>query len=890
MRYRRQTHDLMVPVPDGPVTAAVARTLVELFEESYEAVYGKGAGFRFAGIELTTFRVVAVGRTRKPSIRKPSATRAPKRGTPPHFRADDARLDRRRHLPMAGHAGRISRQRPGRGRASGNDGLYRARPERAARRRRQPFHRSHLAHVPEKWEPVFRQGHVQNKELERAMNIPRHSGPSRGGSSIDPITFEVIRHKLEAITEEQAITLKNVSGSPVVTEATDFNVGIYLADGAIVNMGPQVIFHAGTMSTVIYSIIENFSDNPGINEGDMFILNDPYRGAIHQPDVSIVMPIFHEGRRIAWTGSCAHELDTGGMTFGSWAFGATDVQQEAMLLPGVKIVEKGVLREDIWQMIMGMTRLPHVVGLDFKAMIAANNVAARRFHQLMERYGVDTVDQVMRTEIDTSEKLLRERLKLIPDGIYRARDFLDHDGHANRLYQIEVAAIKQGDTLTLDMSKSSPQAPGFINCTRSGLRGALFTGILPILACDIRWNEGVLKPVTIKVPEANICNARWPAPVSGATVSTAWVAQNVAVAAISRMVAAVPELVREGQAVTKGQFSVLTMAGADRDGGPFGMLLMDAMAGGGGAYIDHDGLDGSGDHSIPRPRIGNVEGNEASGPFLYLFRSFMPDTAGAGTMRGGVTMGLAVTPHDTDEIHTMVVGHGVQVPNSVGQFGGMPGACAYHLLRKSNARIAELIEENSHMHDLLNAGGSVQRLNSKPGHFPLHRGAVLAYSFQGGGGYGDPIRRDPERVARDVHNGLVTPHWAAALYGVVLRDEVVDAEATRARRGAIRSERLGGRTPKADPPEGNGLAAVCPAIDQAKRFRCLCGADLGPATETWKPRASRRTVPPQAFGPHITLHAELELREFCCSECGTLLETEVARRGQDSLASIVLDT
>jgi N-methylhydantoinase B len=525
-----------------------------------------------------------------------------------------------------------------------------------------------------------------------------------GRAAIDPITFEVIRHKLEAITEEQAITLKNVSGSPVVTEATDFNVGIYLADGAIVNMGPQVIFHAGTMSTVIYSIIEHFSDNPGINEGG--------------------------------------------------------------------------------------------------------------------------------TEIDTSEKLLRERLKLIPDGIYRARDFLDHDGHANRLYQIEVAAIKRGDTLTLDMSESSPQAPGFINCTRSGLRGALFTGLLPILAPDIRWNEGVLKPVTITVPEANICNARWPTPVSGATVSTAWVAQNVAVAAISRMVAAVPELVREGQAVTKGQFSVLTMAGADRDGGPFGMLLMDAMAGGGGAYIDHDGLDGSGDHSIPRPRIGNVEGNEASGPFLYLFRSFMADTAGAGTMRGGVTMGLAVTPHDTDELHTMIVGHGVQVPNAVGQFGGIPGACAYHLMRKSNAGIAELIDANTHMHDLLNAGGSVQRFDSKPGHLPLHRGDVLAYSFQGGGGYGDPIRRDPARVARDIHNGFVTPQWASALYGVVTGDGAVDAEATRARRRAIRTERLGGRTPKAETPEYNGIASVCPMIGEGKRFRfrCLCGADLGPAT------------------------------------------------------------
>jgi N-methylhydantoinase B len=124
---------------------------------------------------------------------------------------------------------------------------------------------------------------------------------------------------------------------------------------------------------------------------------------------------------------------------------------------------------------------------------------------------------------------------------------------------------------------------------------------------------------------------------------------------------------------------------------------------------------------------------------------------------------------------------------------------------------------------------------------------------------------------------------------MVLREGAVDAEATRTRRKAIRAERLGGRTPKADPSGANGIAAVCPVIDKAKHFRCLCGADLGPATESWKPRASRRTVPPQAFGPHITLHAELELREFCCGECGTLLEAEVARRGQDSLASIVLD-
>jgi len=193
------------------------------------------------------------------------------------------------------------------------------------------------------------------------------------------------------------------------------------------------------------------------------------------------------------------------------------------------------------------------------------------------------------------------------------------------------------------------------------------------------------------------------------------------------------------------------------------------------------------------------------------------------------------------------------------------------------------------MHDLLNAGGSVTRFDSKPGHFPLHRGDVLAYSFQGGGGYGDPIRRDPARVAGDIHNGFVTPQWAAALYGVVMRDGALDDEATRARRRAIRTERLGGRAAKAEPADYDGTAAVCPAIDKDNRFRCLCGADLGPATESWKPRASRHTVPPGAWGPHLTLHAELELWEFCCSECGTLLEAEVARHGQEPLATVVLD-
>jgi N-methylhydantoinase B len=231
-------------------------------------------------------------------------------------------------------------------------------------------------------------------------------------TGIDPITFEVVRGKLAAITDEQALTLKAVSGSPVVTEATDFNNGLYLADGSIATMGRQVLFHTGTMSVVIEHLLERFgARSGGIEDGDMFIVNDPYRGAVHQPDVSIMAPIFHDGEHVAWAGSCAYQLDVGGMSFGSWAVGATEVQQEAMLLPGVKLVRDGELQDDLWQMIMGMSRLPHVLALDLKAMIAANHVAGRRLTELIDRYGSAQVQTIMRREIELSERALRERLR-----------------------------------------------------------------------------------------------------------------------------------------------------------------------------------------------------------------------------------------------------------------------------------------------------------------------------------------------------------------------------------------------------------------------------------------------------------------------------------------------
>lgn len=706
--------------------------------------------------------------------------------------------------------------------------------------------------------------------------------------AIDPITFEVVRHKLQAMTEEQAITLKAVSGSPVVTDATDFNNGIYLTDGSIVTMGPQVLFHTGTMSAVIRNITADFGASPGINEGDMYILNDPYKGAVHQPDVAIVAPIFHEGRHVAWAGSCAHQLDVGGMNFGSWSFKATEIQQEAMLLPGIKLVDAGELREDLWQMIMGMSRLPMVLGLDLKAMIAANNVAARRMVEVMDRYGAACVEAVMHAEIDASEQQLRARLRELPDGVFRAVDFLEHDGHTNALYEVRVAVHKQGDELTFDLEGSSPQAPGFINCTHAGLVGALFTALLPILAPDIRWNAGLLRPVTVKAPEGTICNATRPAPVSSGTVSAVWVVTNAAVMALSRLASCDERTAGEAAGVTKGSMTVLTMSGADRDGSPFGTFMLDSTAGGGGAYADHDGLDASGDYCVPRPSIANVETNEAAGPYLYLYRRLLADTGGAGRRRGGATVGLALTPHDVPRLDAMLIGHGVEVPNSAGLLGGMEGSTNRNRLRSYDG--ASPVGRVTGPETLDVDGATVHDMGPKPGFFALTAGDVFAYSFQGGGGYGDPIERSPADVQDDVAAGLVSAAAAERLYGVVLGVAGVDDAATGARRDAMRTRRLGRPPERVVDPDavwsGRTVGDHLVISDDAT-VTCRCGEHLGGLSD-WKAGAARSIADPDDHGVGLELHEELELREHACPGCGALLESEVARVGAPDLVSIQL--
>lgn len=717
------------------------------------------------------------------------------------------------------------------------------------------------------------------------MNATNDKISSGHGQGIDPISFEVIRHKLMAITEEQATTLRAVSGSPVVTEVSDFNSGVYGPNGEIVAMGFHVLFHSAGLPYAIRSLIQHFSKNPGFKEGDMFVLNDPYRGTVHQSDVMIIAPIIIDGKLMAWTGCCAHEMDIGGMNFGSLCLGATEIQQESMLLPGIKFVESDVIREDLWQMMMGMSRMPGLLGLDLNAMIAANRVAVRRFRELIGTYSAEVVTTVMRTEIENTERLFRERLLNMPDGFFRANDFLEHDGHADRLYKIAMTVEKRGDRLFVDMTGSSPQAPGLINCTNAGLKGAVLAGVFPILAPDLRWNEGIANCIEITAPEACVINAKWPAPVSGATTNGMWAVVNAAQAALSRLAAYDKELSREAVAVSKGSFNMFFVHGQHGDGRPFGTLILDSMAGGGGAYGDHDGLDPGIDFPIPKPRIGNVENYEANSPYMYLYRTRECDSGGPGRSRGGVGTGFAIVPYDTSKLDVSMISHSVNVPTSAGIMGGMEGSTntAEFIDRQGfdTSPVGQVVNRAT----LTKAGGKITTLPPKFPFFPMHDGSITAVTFQGGGGYGDPIDRDPALVVRDITNKLVSEKAAFEIYGVAATEIGFDKDKTRLRREAIRVARLGRKPPRAL-PASREQSATSLNIASDGMFVCRCGEGLGSSGGNWKDHAHTRVVGEKDHGSLISVRSELELREHICPGCGTLLESELALKGEASLNTI----
>ena len=700
-------------------------------------------------------------------------------------------------------------------------------------------------------------------------------------AALNPIIYEVIRNRLVAITEEMRIALQRVSGSPTVTEASDFFTGLFLPDGSIASMGFQVAYQAPVCGAFIRHITDK--TNHVVREGDMFIGNDPYIGALHQNDVQLVGPIHVDGEIVAWAGVEAHEVDVGGMDFASWSPKAREVFQEGMRIPCVKLIDRGELREDVLEMILAASRLPGLLGLDIRAFIATLNVANNRIRELAARYGKDPLAQAIKQMIVSTESRMRARLAELPDGEFQACDFLEHDGHENRLYKLDVRIQKAGDEMTLDFSGCSPQAPGFVNCTRSGLHGAVAGAVMPTLAFDMQWNEGALAPLKVVAPEGLICTAKFPAPVGSATVEAIWVTGNAIMLALNKMLAASVKYRGRAQGVNDGAMATFNLGGVNQFGEPFGLHLMDPLAGGSAAFPDRDGVSAGGPITSPVSGIADVERNEQVVPLFYLYRRLARDTGGAGARRGGLSAEVALTLGGIKQAQALIMTHGAEAPNSQGLGGGWPGAT----VRQTLGRGAVL--------DGRPVPAGFETFGPKPGLMTITNRDVFAVSWQGGGGYGDPLARDVSDVERDVGSGALSEEAARAIYGVVFAGARADHVATRALRRQIAIERVGSfDDDRARRCEAAPVAHIGPSLGVAWDGRGAhvvspAGYILCTGHTRWRDGAISRISDQPHEAHQIRLHDGLAVTTYYCPASGLLLDVSIHERGRKPADDVIVD-
>jgi N-methylhydantoinase B len=695
--------------------------------------------------------------------------------------------------------------------------------------------------------------------------------------ALGSIVHDVIRNRLVAITEEMRIALQSVSGSPTVTEASDFFTGLFLPDGAVASMGFQVAYQAPVCGAFIRHITDK--SKHVVRDGDMFIGNDPYIGALHQNDVQMVGPIIAGDVIIAWAGVEAHETDVGGMDFASWSPKAREVYQEGLRIPCVKLLDRGELREDVLDMILTASRLPGSLGLDIRAFIATLNVARARVTDLLTCYGAATVTAAIARMIDTTETRMRERLRALPDGVFRASDYLEHDGHTNRLYKLDVKLEKRGDAMSLDFSGSSPQAPGFINSTRSGLAGAVSGSVLPTLAYDMQWNEGALLPVEIIAPDGLVCTATFPAPVGSATVETIWVTGNAIMLALNKMLAASPDHAFRAQGVNDGAMATFNLGGVNQFGENFGLHLMDPLAGGSAAFAGKDGVAAGGPITSPMSGIADVERNEQVVPLFYLHRRLACDTGGPGRQRGGLSAELALTLGGIEQAQALIMTHGAETPNSQGLGGGMPGATIRQTFGRGAVANGLAVE------------AAFETFGPKPGLMTMTNRDVFHVTWQGGGGYGDPLERDIAAVEQDVENGAVSVGAAHDVYGVVVGDHdataKLRADMRRARVGAFVTDEA--RFCRAAPCATLGPSLLVARDERGLHVTTPAGFILSTGHSRWRKGAHRSTMQQLPAAHAIKLHEDLEATAWHCPATGLQLTFDLHPRGAEPVHDVELD-
>ncbi len=725
-------------------------------------------------------------------------------------------------------------------------------------------------------------------------------------AEIDPIVFEVLRYSLWNINEEHGLTIQKVSGSGIAKYARDFNPCITTEDAEYVYFGPYVAMHAGVQDLNVRWVLEYLTDNPGIDDGDMFLCNDPWIGATHQSDASMLCPVFWEGELFCWVANTLHFADLGGVRPGGWSPSAEDVFAEPTPVPPFKIVERGVLRRDLENVWTRQSRVPELTALDLRALVAGNGFAAGRIKSLLERHGAETVKGAMRKIIDDSERVFLARLANIPDGRWQDRIYIENARPGDRhVYRGMLTLTKAGDRLLFE-NAGSDEATGVLNSTYSGWRSAILAVVASLMCSDtLRAVGGALRHIEFRPSPGTLATANFPSAVSSGVVFASANALSLATVCVNKMLSfgsdAAETVVCSGGI---GHFPIDSLSGIDQHGEYFSNAMLDFNASPTGAGAGSDGISTATPFWAPLMIAPNVEDNEQVMPILYLWRRERADSGGTGTFIGGASLELAFLPHGSSEVVHQIASCGVAVPSSTGIFGGYPAATnSFKLLRGSGIEEAWARGEMPLTVD--SSGPAAVRLEQKIADLVQHPGDVLEIAGAGGGGLGDPLDREPAAAAADVGAGYVSRAAARERLGVVLTDDgAPDAEATAALRSELRAARL----TRAQPPAriaassstvGGVERTVLPGLilhleGSGRELLCRrCRTSLGDGSESYKHYAATIEQPLADAGERIDDPAywvddPLVLCSFVCPGCGTLLELEVARPDDKPIEDVLL--
>ncbi len=562
-------------------------------------------------------------------------------------------------------------------------------------------------------------------------------------AAIDPIQLAVLAGRMEQIADEMDATLFRSAFNPIIAEAHDASHGIYHAEAGdtLVQGKNGLPIFVGVMAFAVKAVIDKAAEQGGPRDGDVWIFNDAHMGGTHLSDMRLVRPYFRDGHLFCWLASVGHWHDVGGAVPGNYNPSATEVFQEAVVLPPVRLLREGVYQQDIHDILMRNTRLPQSAEGDLNGQLGALDLGIKRLDALLGEYGAPTVQAALTALGDRAEALLRAEVAALPDGTWTAEDYLDNDGIVDTALKIRVTLTVKGDRLTLDFTGTAPVALGPINIARPTTIACVYVAIKHIFP-SLPANAGVMRPIDIVVPGGSLLAAEFPKPTGGYTETILRII-DVIFAAASQ---AAPDRV---VANAYGTINALSIAGRRRDGSRW--VMFSFYGGGHGGSPEGDGLN-HGNAPISMATIPPVEILESAYPVAFRQWALRPDSAGAGAHRGGLGAVYEIEVLEENGAEAFFFGErGRFQPKGVA--GGGDAAL--------NVFSYQQID-----------GWHRPPLASKMVGIKLRQGQRVRLETPGGGGYGDPGGRDPRAVARDVAAGYLTAEAADDAHGTAWREAV----------------------------------------------------------------------------------------------------------------------